>query len=171
MANPPNGQNPQKGRRRRGGRRGRGARRSMRTLWLELAVCGVVPDMKMTTKDLVAARDMALLALPGKPGEGRLTSYVEIFSTMLVSTGVSPNDAIEMIRLMAGTSQALHWSEIPDFDPGSENNKERSLMRMSGARFGAAYDAAQRLRKAVSKEESKDDKKVAAFKSQFAGHF
>lgn len=156
-----------------GGRRPRQNRRNpgngKNRLWMELALCGIIPDIKLDGNELRNARDIALIALPGKPGDGRLQGYTEIFTTMLVATGVPIGDAAEILKLVAGTGQAIHWTEIPDFDSSAENSNERAAAKASGSRWLAAYESAAALRKKISKEESKDDKKVAGWRGQFPG--
>jgi hypothetical protein len=157
--NPPQSKNRRRRNRNRGG--------SKDELLRDLAIMGVVADSTLSANDLKMARDMAQLTIPGRPAMGPIRGYIETTTTMLICSGIHKDDAVEIIQMMAGTGQCLHWSEIPDFDPNGENRDEQKDMKGLGTRFFKAYKAAADIRKAVAKEESKDDKKIAAWKGQW----
>lgn len=164
------GKNKSRRNRNRGRNRGnRGGGGNNDDLYKELALLGVVPDMFMDRAQLTKQRDLALLALPGRPGDKRLTGFVEIFAAALVSAGFSQSDAAEAIQLLAGSGLALHWSEIMDFDPSVENAGEKLAARNFGGRFAAAYEAASALRKKVAPAKAAELKKAAAYRSGFPG--
>jgi len=141
--------NPQKGG--RGRRRNRGG--GQEAVWKDLAIQGNVPDMQLTVAQCAADRDIAAMGMPGRPANGPLHGYVEIFATMLVNQGISPDDAQKVLQMVQGTGKTHHWTEIPDLDTAAENRADRAVM--AGGRVRASYDAAARLRRTVTSADKK----------------
>lgn len=153
------GNNKQKNRR----RRPRGPTKV--DLWKDLAVIGIVPDQDLSKAQLKRIRDLAYMFLPGgQIGDGRPNTYVEIFGSMLKSHGFMGNDAKEAIGLIWGTGAAIHYIQIPDFDPSAENKAEKGEAKAVGKDFLKVYNAVAKARK-ITKKEAKEIDKAADWRT------
>lgn len=133
----------------------------------ELAIMGMVWDTSMTTLELKTARDMARVQLPGMKLDGRIDTTVERVQARLVSEGVHPDDAIECLRMLAGTKQCMHWSNVPDFDSRTENQNEASTAKMYGPHFAKMNANSNKLRKELAAQNKKENESAGKWRNTF----
>lgn len=135
----------------KGNRRNNG--RSKITLLFALGNLGIVPDMEMSYNQLKRVVDMAYSFLPGgQIGDGVPNTYNEIIGSMLKAHGFVGNDAQEAMSLVWGSGKAVHYLDIPDFDPSSENTLEKKAAKAVGKDFFSIYKAIAKARKITGAE-------------------
>lgn len=146
--------------RRNGGGRNRNNRTKIAYI---LSNMGRVWDTNLSTENLRKMLDKARMHLPPVNFNGPIDSDTEIMVARMVSEGMPPNDALEVIELIEGSGRMFSYLELPDFDPSGENAQEKKNAAAQG--MASQYASLVKLRSSMVKAQQGERKKIKDFRT------